>query len=91
MSDWKPGDTARCIDVRDIRIPLRHVATGGRDLNLNMLYPVKAVLKDVFGLELLDVGRKSGAKLAMRFARVDEIDRDEIRQAEVPVDGVMAE
>lgn len=67
---WQPGDLARCVDVRDLRLPFRHVARGGRYLKAGMLYPVDAVSLGPAGEVLLEVGVEGGSKLALRFVKV---------------------
>lgn len=74
MDDWKPGDLAECVDVRDLRLPFRHVARGGRVLRIGMVYIVQSVLRDQAGVWLLDVGAQHGPKLACRFRKVDPLD-----------------
>lgn len=69
--DWRPGDLAECIDVRDLpcgRGRSRYLSVGGRLLRRGMIYIVAAVA--VAGDELLlDVGVPP-AKLARRFRKV---------------------
>ena len=86
MADWKPGDLAKCVDVRDIRLPLRTgVHRGGKFLIRGMVYPVNA-LSDVYGSELaLDVGAQHGPKLACRFVKVPPLSSKEADMAGVGI------
>lgn len=69
---WAVGDTAKCIDVSPIRLPLRaRICLGGQFLVLGAFYPVRGVCVH-YGTELcLDVGAAHGPKLARRFVKVD--------------------
>lgn len=68
---WQIGDRAKCVNVRDIRLPFRTiVAQGGAFLELGRIYPVRAIDMRWHGELCLDVGAEHGAKLARRFVKV---------------------
>ena len=67
---WAAGELAECVDVRDLRLPYRNVATGGRFLKLGMVYIVQAVGESSARDLHLDVGAQHGPKLACRFRKV---------------------
>jgi hypothetical protein len=71
MSRWELGDRAKCIEIGDIRLPLRTaIHRGGQFLALGVVYPVRGVSVH-YGIELcLDVGAEAGPKLARRFVKV---------------------
>lgn len=82
MSDWHPGDLARCVDTDDIRLPLRrHVAQGGRYLVKGMVYIVHSVEVLYETEPALDVGAEYGIKLARRFVKVPPLEEAEAREA----------
>lgn len=82
--DWQPGDLARCVDVRDLRLPLRPiVAQGGRFLRLGMVYVVRSVGLVYQTEPSLDVGAQYGSKLACRFAKVPPLAGEEAEEARV--------
>lgn len=89
MADWQAGDLARCVDTRDLRLPLRRdPAMGGRYLVSGMVYIVRAVARDCMGETGLDVGARFGFKLARRFVKVPPLaeimdDACETRRVEV--------
>lgn len=81
---WKVGDRAKCVDVSDIRLPLRVIfATGGRYLRLGAVYPVLG-LSVSYGTELsLEVGAEHGPKLAQRFVKAPPDEAEEAVGADV--------
>lgn len=92
MADnWQVGDVAKCVDVRDIRLPFRRPAQGGRYLKLGMLYPVNGVATNECGDLTLDVSAKWGWKLACRFVKVPPLEEEAaLRQAQDERIGVAA-
>lgn len=89
---WAPGDLAECVDVRDLRLPLRNVALGGRYLKLGMVYIVQAVGASRARDLQLDVGAPRGPKLACRFRKVPPLREDQVEfvGADVPAGAVPA-
>lgn len=73
--DWKAGDIAECIDVRQIQIG-RYVYDGGKYLIKGMIYIVAEVIASPRGV-LLDVNSECGPKLAQRFRKVPPLDEEE--------------
>lgn len=84
MADhWAPGDVGKCVDVRDIPLPFRRPAIGGRVLKLGMLYPVNAVVTDACGELMLEVGAQGGLKLACRFVKMPPLEESADADVEI--------
>ena len=68
---WNVGDAAKCVNVSDIRLPLRaDICCGGRFLTLGRVYEVRGMHVNYGGELCLDVGAEMGGKLARRFVKV---------------------
>jgi hypothetical protein len=68
---WAPGDHAKCVNVRDIRLPFRTiVARGGHFLEIGRVYTVLGLDVNLYSELCLDVGAEYGPKLARRFVKV---------------------
>ncbi|MEO5586083.1 MAG: hypothetical protein ABIQ81_00150 [Novosphingobium sp.] len=86
MSDsWQAGDRAQVIERADLRGRNGHLACGGRFLRPGATYQVRAILQRD-GDQLLDIGVRSGPKLAQRFRKVPPQRTSMVADRRAPVD-----